>query len=170
MVFLPLVVAVYRLVSADTDGNGVLDCEEFDQMMQKEFVQQQMKKLVRGGVNLTQDELKGAWQLLDVDGSGQLSEAQRRSDTTAEQERHHSHTLAVGGAAVRDSCSERGLQLEANECTNALAISQGAYCEELKRQNEQVDAWVKDSKATRDFATVCDCERVGAVEAMKQQQ
>mmetsp|Transcript_37518 Transcript_37518/g.86587 ORF Transcript_37518/g.86587 Transcript_37518/m.86587 type:complete len:463 (+) Transcript_37518:142-1530(+) len=121
---------------ADTDGNGVLDCEEFDQMMQKEFVQQQMKKL---GVNLTQDELKGAWQLLDVDGSGELTIDLFVSGLAYLQERLSAiHVVNVDYNLKRTSARMH------------LRLAKVAeYLEELKRQNEQVDAWVKDSKAMK---------------------
>lgn len=55
---------------ADTDGNGMLDTDEFNTMMEQEFVLKRMKKL---GVNLSKDDMIRAWRICDVDGNGELS-------------------------------------------------------------------------------------------------
>lgn len=57
-------------VEADTDGNEMLDKEEFAALMEKDFVHQRMKEL---GVHLTEEELFQAWDMLDVDESGELT-------------------------------------------------------------------------------------------------
>merc|ERR1711957_889605 len=55
---------------ADTDGNGLLDREEFEALMAKEMVTKEMGRL---GVNLTDSDLFKAWQMLDIDDSGELT-------------------------------------------------------------------------------------------------
>lgn len=57
-------------LDADADGNGLLDKEEFQALMEKDFVTKQMKAL---GILLSQDELMKAWDMLDVDDSGELT-------------------------------------------------------------------------------------------------
>mmetsp|Transcript_37734 Transcript_37734/g.112613 ORF Transcript_37734/g.112613 Transcript_37734/m.112613 type:complete len:490 (+) Transcript_37734:165-1634(+) len=57
-------------LEADADGNGLLDKEEFSEMMQKDFVHKQMKDL---GIHLTHEELFKAWDMLDIDESGELT-------------------------------------------------------------------------------------------------
>lgn len=57
-------------LEADADGNGLLDKDEFSEMMQKEFVHKQMKDL---GIHLTHEELFKAWDMLDIDESGELT-------------------------------------------------------------------------------------------------
>jgi len=57
-------------LEADEDGNGLLDKEEFSALMQKEFVHKQMKDL---GIHLTHEELFKAWDMLDIDESGELT-------------------------------------------------------------------------------------------------
>jgi len=54
----------------DADGNGELDKDEFDSLVQQPHVLQEMKDL---GVNLSVDELHKTWKMLDVDGSGTLT-------------------------------------------------------------------------------------------------
>lgn len=55
---------------ADADGNGLLDREEFEAMMEQEFVLKQMRSL---GVDITPEELRKAWEMLDIDDSGELT-------------------------------------------------------------------------------------------------
>lgn len=55
---------------ADADGNGLMDKEEFEAMMDQEFVRNRMRSL---GVAITPDELRQAWEMLDIDGSGELT-------------------------------------------------------------------------------------------------
>lgn len=57
-------------MEADSDGNGVLDKEEFSAMMGKDFVHKRMKEL---GIHLSQEELFKAWDMLDIDESGELT-------------------------------------------------------------------------------------------------
>mmetsp|Transcript_167456 Transcript_167456/g.537755 ORF Transcript_167456/g.537755 Transcript_167456/m.537755 type:complete len:544 (-) Transcript_167456:118-1749(-) len=54
----------------DADGNGELDKEEFDMLVQQPRVLSQMKAL---GVELSVEELSKTWLMLDVDGSGTLT-------------------------------------------------------------------------------------------------
>jgi len=55
---------------ADTDGNGLMDREEFEAMMDQEFVRKRMRSL---GVDITPQELRKAWEMLDIDDSGELT-------------------------------------------------------------------------------------------------
>lgn len=55
---------------ADTDGNGLLDTDEFQAMINNDFVYKQMKAL---GIHLTKEEMLKAWEMLDVDESGELT-------------------------------------------------------------------------------------------------
>mmetsp|Transcript_16436 Transcript_16436/g.38517 ORF Transcript_16436/g.38517 Transcript_16436/m.38517 type:complete len:487 (+) Transcript_16436:100-1560(+) len=57
-------------LEADIDGNGLLDKDEFKALMEKDFVHRQMKDL---GIHLTQEELFKAWDMLDIDESGELT-------------------------------------------------------------------------------------------------
>merc|ERR1712137_885888 len=57
-------------LDADADGNGVLDLEEFNGLVEKDFVYKRMKEL---GIQLSHDELLKAFELLDVDDSGELT-------------------------------------------------------------------------------------------------
>jgi len=57
-------------VAADSDGNGVLDMGEFSTMISQEFVHKRMKEL---GVYLSRKELFKAWEMLDIDESGELT-------------------------------------------------------------------------------------------------
>merc|ERR1739848_183603 len=57
-------------LDADIDGNGMLDMDEFKDMMQNDEVHIQMKEL---GVQMSHDELMELFNLLDVDDSGELS-------------------------------------------------------------------------------------------------
>mmetsp|Transcript_79534 Transcript_79534/g.200032 ORF Transcript_79534/g.200032 Transcript_79534/m.200032 type:complete len:505 (-) Transcript_79534:69-1583(-) len=57
-------------VTADSDGNGVLDMEEFSTMISQDFVHKRMKEL---GVYLSRKELFKAWEMLDIDESGELT-------------------------------------------------------------------------------------------------
>lgn len=54
---------------SDVDGNGVLDKDEFEAMVAKDFVHHEMLTL---GVKMTPEELLHTWDTLDVDGSGEL--------------------------------------------------------------------------------------------------
>mmetsp|Transcript_5212 Transcript_5212/g.12557 ORF Transcript_5212/g.12557 Transcript_5212/m.12557 type:complete len:535 (+) Transcript_5212:93-1697(+) len=51
-------------LDADADGNGFLDKEEFEEMMKKDEVHARMRQL---GVRLSEEDLKRAWDMLDVD-------------------------------------------------------------------------------------------------------
>lgn len=57
-------------IRADTDGNGSMDKEEFLALMVQEFVHVEMRKT---GINMTMEELLKAYQMLDIDGSGELT-------------------------------------------------------------------------------------------------
>jgi len=57
-------------LEADTDGNGLLDKEEFAALINKEFVGQQMRSL---GIHLSEDEMFKSWDMLDIDESGTLT-------------------------------------------------------------------------------------------------
>mmetsp|Transcript_63183 Transcript_63183/g.150666 ORF Transcript_63183/g.150666 Transcript_63183/m.150666 type:complete len:484 (+) Transcript_63183:247-1698(+) len=121
---------------ADTDGNGRLDRDEFQTMMEKEFVQQQMKKL---GVNLSLEELQKAWDVLDVDEQGELTIDIFVSGLSYLQERLSAiHVVNVDYNLKRASARMLKRMEKVTE-----------YLEELKRQNMQVDAWAKDQKALK---------------------
>eukprot|EP00928_Gymnodinium_smaydae_P009679 TRINITY_DN13623_c0_g1_i2.p1 TRINITY_DN13623_c0_g1~~TRINITY_DN13623_c0_g1_i2.p1 ORF type:complete len:510 (+),score=113.05 TRINITY_DN13623_c0_g1_i2:113-1642(+) len=55
---------------ADDDGNGMLDEDEFNTMIENNAVLQKMDAL---GVKLPKEDLKRTFSMLDVDGSGELS-------------------------------------------------------------------------------------------------
>mmetsp|Transcript_108453 Transcript_108453/g.335005 ORF Transcript_108453/g.335005 Transcript_108453/m.335005 type:complete len:496 (-) Transcript_108453:134-1621(-) len=55
---------------ADTDGNGLLDKEEFETMMKKEFVVEQMRNM---GFTMTEEEILKAWDMLDIHRKGELT-------------------------------------------------------------------------------------------------
>mmetsp|Transcript_126429 Transcript_126429/g.369408 ORF Transcript_126429/g.369408 Transcript_126429/m.369408 type:complete len:508 (+) Transcript_126429:64-1587(+) len=55
---------------ADSDGNGLLDKEEFEDMMQDPGMQQTMSSM---GLDMTIDQLSKAWTMLDCDGHGELT-------------------------------------------------------------------------------------------------
>merc|ERR550534_3056555 len=57
-------------MDADTDGNGVLDREEFSTLISQEVVHTRMKEL---GVHMSRDDLTKAWEMLDIDESGELT-------------------------------------------------------------------------------------------------
>lgn len=57
-------------LDADVDGNGLLDKEEFQALMEKDFV---IKRMKDWDIHLSQDELLKAWDMLDVDDSGELT-------------------------------------------------------------------------------------------------
>merc|ERR1712224_188016 len=56
-------------LDADADGNGVLDQEEFIALMGKTSVHKEMTRL---GIEFTPEWLHGVWEMLDIDGSGEL--------------------------------------------------------------------------------------------------
>lgn len=56
--------------AADADGNGVLDFEEFEQMIGQDFVHRQMNEL---GVHMSHKEFLRTWAMLDIDDSGTLT-------------------------------------------------------------------------------------------------
>merc|ERR1712187_227120 len=55
---------------ADTDGNGLLDLKEFEELVKDEYVMKTMEDL---GVGLSHEELRRAFFMLDVDESGELT-------------------------------------------------------------------------------------------------
>jgi hypothetical protein len=55
---------------ADTDGNGLLDRDEFDALMDQDNVTKEMARL---GVNMNDEDLRKAWEMLDIDDSGELT-------------------------------------------------------------------------------------------------
>mmetsp|Transcript_154822 Transcript_154822/g.288646 ORF Transcript_154822/g.288646 Transcript_154822/m.288646 type:complete len:491 (-) Transcript_154822:58-1530(-) len=55
---------------ADVDGNEVLDRDEFSALMEKDFVHKKMRAL---GIHFTEDELFKAWDMLDIDESGEIT-------------------------------------------------------------------------------------------------
>lgn len=57
-------------LGADADGNGVLDREEFVTLMGQDRVIKEMRTL---GISLTQEEFLKAWEMLDIDSSGELT-------------------------------------------------------------------------------------------------
>lgn len=57
-------------LEADADGNGMLDKEEFVAMMNQDFVHERMRQL---DFHLSEDEWMQAWDMLDVDESGELT-------------------------------------------------------------------------------------------------
>lgn len=57
-------------LDADADGNGLLDLEEFEALMEKDFVHQRMRDLE---INMRRDELMKTFAMLDVDDSGELT-------------------------------------------------------------------------------------------------
>lgn len=57
-------------LDADTDGNGSLDLEEFQAMMEKDFVHKRMQTL---GISLSRDDFLAAFHMLDIDDSGELT-------------------------------------------------------------------------------------------------
>lgn len=56
-------------VSADTDGNGLLDKEEFEALIHRQDVETQM----RASSALTIDDLIQAWETLDINRTGELT-------------------------------------------------------------------------------------------------
>lgn len=56
--------------NADTDGNGLLDKQEFNTIIRETHVKDKMIEL---GLNLTVGDLKQAWDVLDVNRSGELT-------------------------------------------------------------------------------------------------
>mmetsp|Transcript_123775 Transcript_123775/g.194139 ORF Transcript_123775/g.194139 Transcript_123775/m.194139 type:complete len:534 (+) Transcript_123775:75-1676(+) len=57
-------------VQADADGSGTMDKEEFTELTKKDYVVERMQEL---GVHLSEEDFQKAWDMLDVDGSGELS-------------------------------------------------------------------------------------------------
>jgi voltage-gated sodium channel len=57
-------------IASDADGSGTLDKEEFSNLIEQDFVLKRMKEL---GIHLTVPELYKAWDMLDVDESGELT-------------------------------------------------------------------------------------------------
>jgi len=55
---------------ADADGNGLLDKEEFETMMKKEFVAHQMRSM---GFTMSEDEMLKSWDMLDIERKGELT-------------------------------------------------------------------------------------------------
>jgi len=57
-------------IHADSDGNGVLDKQEFTALIQEEIVTRKMEDL---GVIIQHEELQDTFDMLDVDESGELT-------------------------------------------------------------------------------------------------
>eukprot|EP00930_Biecheleria_cincta_P035795 TRINITY_DN24599_c0_g1_i1.p1 TRINITY_DN24599_c0_g1~~TRINITY_DN24599_c0_g1_i1.p1 ORF type:complete len:487 (+),score=104.93 TRINITY_DN24599_c0_g1_i1:75-1535(+) len=57
-------------IAADKDGNGKVDKEEFNHLIKQTYVTERMKEL---GINMSLRELQKAWDMLDVDDSGELT-------------------------------------------------------------------------------------------------
>jgi len=55
---------------ADDDESGTLDAEEFKNLIQKESLSRYMRNL---GINIQMKDLEKAWEMLDVDQSGELT-------------------------------------------------------------------------------------------------
>jgi len=55
---------------ADIDGNDMLDKQEFETLIKRPEVRRQM---LESGVKMHEEEMYKAWELLDVDGSGELT-------------------------------------------------------------------------------------------------
>jgi len=60
----------YAFRQADADGNGTMDKEEFTVLTKKDYVLERMKEL---GVHLSEEDFQKAWDMLDIDGTGELS-------------------------------------------------------------------------------------------------
>jgi len=57
-------------IEADADGNNLLDKEEFNALVQEEFVHKRMRDL---GIHLSMGDLHKTWEMLDVDDSETLT-------------------------------------------------------------------------------------------------
>jgi len=57
-------------LEADTDENGLLDKQEFSDMMKQDFVHVRMAQL---GIIMSQDELFKCWDMLDIHAEGELT-------------------------------------------------------------------------------------------------
>lgn len=60
----------YAFHQADADGNETLDKNEFTLLTKKDYVVERMKEL---GIHLSEADFQKAWNMLDIDGSGELS-------------------------------------------------------------------------------------------------
>eukprot|EP00928_Gymnodinium_smaydae_P009680 TRINITY_DN13623_c0_g2_i1.p1 TRINITY_DN13623_c0_g2~~TRINITY_DN13623_c0_g2_i1.p1 ORF type:complete len:509 (+),score=103.75 TRINITY_DN13623_c0_g2_i1:110-1636(+) len=104
---------------ADDDGNGMLDENEFNNMIENDTVIQKMEAL---GVSLPKEDLKRTFTMLDVDGSGELSiEEFITGLTQLQQSLNTAHVVSLDYALkrVQFTLLERMAVLQAMLSTNS---------------------------------------------------
>mmetsp|Transcript_41287 Transcript_41287/g.119423 ORF Transcript_41287/g.119423 Transcript_41287/m.119423 type:complete len:527 (-) Transcript_41287:120-1700(-) len=145
---------------ADTDGNGFLDKNEFETMMKKDFVAEQMQQM---GFTMTEDEIMKAWDMLDVDRAGELTIGSFVNGLAYLQEklttRHvmNLHYLLRKVSRRLDMCiADISQQLEGLHEENE-AIASCLLSSEASQEQGQLHTWLwyqwmrkRDPKAVRD--------------------
>lgn len=145
---------------ADSDGNGLLDKEEFETMMKKEFVAEQMRHM---GFTMTEEEIVKAWDMLDIDRKGELTIDSFVSGLSYLQEKLTTrHVMNI-------SYSLKRVQRRIEVCVGTLlteldgvseqnaAIGQCMDCQDKLREQQQLCVWLwyqwmrkYDPKAVKD--------------------
>lgn len=115
----------FAFKDGDTDGNGLLDREEFMTLIEKDVVCDRMQQL---GVQLAKDEFLKAWELLDADGSGELNIDEFVSGLSLLQESLTTKHIANVDYRLRGNAMR--VESEIDSLTHELAM--------LKQQNRKI--------------------------------
>merc|ERR1719414_71948 len=97
-----------------------MDTQEFQTLMRKDMVRAQMRNL---GVHISQEDLQGAWDMLDHDGSGSLTIDEFVTGLTYLQE----HISAMHIVQMDCSLKRTGLRAQRSmeELLRVLIVLQG---------------------------------------------
>jgi len=130
---------------ADADGNGVLDKEEFETMMRKEFVITEMRNM---GFSMTEEEIVKSWDMLDIDRGGELTIDSFVSGLSYLQEKlttrhvmNISYLLKRVSRHLEESVSHLFQELDALRDQNAEII-ESLHCQEQLRDQQQLSLWL----------------------------
>mmetsp|Transcript_158892 Transcript_158892/g.505973 ORF Transcript_158892/g.505973 Transcript_158892/m.505973 type:complete len:504 (-) Transcript_158892:106-1617(-) len=123
-------------LAADEDGNGVLDMGEFSSLISQDFVHNRMKEL---GVHMSREELFKAWEMLDIDESGELTiEEFVTGLSTLQEGLATKHMVSVDYSLKRVSLkTEKNMNDMAKRAMDMVTESSDIH--ELFLQSEEVD-------------------------------
>ncbi|CAE7579344.1 Catsper1 [Symbiodinium natans] len=137
-------------VNADTDGNQVLDHEEFATLIKDQQVVAKMEDL---GVTLPLQELEKAFSMLDVDEDGELSIDEFTSGLSQLQETlntKHVVSLDYGLQRVSTQVTKRLEHLEnhVTERSDAIARSVDKLTAAVEELSSTLKGWRQDASTT----------------------
>jgi voltage-gated sodium channel len=119
--------------AADADGSGTLDKNEFEKMVGQEVVHQEMSRL---GFSMSEEELIKVWDILDVEGSGELHIQDFVAGLSYMQEKLSTrHVVGLGYALQRVAGKMHNKMEEIKVELETLRCSQEKMLEALYRQD-----------------------------------